>query len=64
MCPACLANAAAVVAGAGSTGGILVVLAGRFRKFFNTNRLGMFSKPKGAIGWQQARKESRNAGKG
>lgn len=37
MCPVCLASTAVMVAGAGSTGGILAVLFGRFRKFFNPN---------------------------
>jgi hypothetical protein len=32
MCPACIASTAAVVAGAGSTGGILAVCIGKFRK--------------------------------
>ena len=35
MCPACFASAAAVVAGAGSAGGILAVCLGKFRKFFS-----------------------------
>ena len=42
MCPVCIANAAAVVAGAGSTGGILAVCVGRFRKYFRANRFGLF----------------------
>jgi hypothetical protein len=32
MCPACIESAALVVAGAGSTGGILAVCMGKFRK--------------------------------
>jgi hypothetical protein len=32
MCPACIASTAAVVAGAGSTGGILALCIGKFRK--------------------------------
>jgi hypothetical protein len=32
MCPACIASMAAIVAGAGSTGGILAVYIGKFRK--------------------------------
>jgi hypothetical protein len=32
MCPACIASTAAVVAGAGSTGGILAACIGKFRK--------------------------------
>ena len=44
MCPACIASTAVMVAGAGSTGGILAVCIGKFRKFFRTNRLGLFQK--------------------
>jgi hypothetical protein len=32
MCPICIANAAVMVAGAGSTGGILAVCIGKLRK--------------------------------
>jgi hypothetical protein len=46
MCPACIASTAVMVAGAGSTGGILVVCIGKFRKFFRANRLGLFQKTK------------------
>ena len=35
MCPACIASTAIMVAGAGSTGGILAVCIGKFRKFFS-----------------------------
>jgi hypothetical protein len=40
MCPVCIANAAIMVAGAGSTGGVLAVFAGKLRKFFAANRPG------------------------
>ena len=46
MCPACIASTAVVVAGVGSTGGILGVFFGKFRKFFRANRLGLFQKTK------------------
>jgi len=46
MCPACIANAAVMVAGAGSTGGILAVCIGKFRKFLKVNRLGLDQKRK------------------
>jgi hypothetical protein len=46
MCPACIARTAVMVAGAGSAGGILAVCVGKFRKFFNVNRLGLFQKTK------------------
>jgi hypothetical protein len=46
MCPACIASAAMVAAGAGSTGGILAVCIGKFRKVFRTNGLGPLQKIK------------------
>jgi hypothetical protein len=46
MCPACIASTAVMVAGAGSTGGILAVCIGQFRKFFKANSLGLFQKTK------------------
>jgi hypothetical protein len=44
MCPGCIASAAAMAAGAGSTGGILAVCAGKFREFLRANGLGLFRK--------------------
>ena len=44
MCPACIASAAVIVAGAGSTGGILAVCTGKFRKFFRGNGSALFHK--------------------
>jgi hypothetical protein len=46
MCPVCIASAAAVAAGTGSTGGILAVCIGKFRKFLRANPLGLFQKTK------------------
>jgi len=46
MCPACIASAAVMVAGAGSTGGVLAVCIAKFRKFFRADRLGPFQKTK------------------
>lgn len=46
MCPVCIASTAVMVAGAGSTGGILAVCIGKFRKFFRADRLGLFSENK------------------
>jgi hypothetical protein len=46
MCPVCVANTAVMVAGAGSTGGILALCIGRFRKFFRANHFGLFQKAK------------------
>ena len=39
MCPVCIANTAVMVAGVGSTGGILAVCIAKFRDFFRVNRL-------------------------
>ena len=44
MCPACIATTTIMVAGAGSTGGILALCIGKFRKVFKVNRLGLFQK--------------------
>jgi hypothetical protein len=46
MCPACIASTAVMVAGAGSTGGILVVCISNFRKLFRATGLGLFQKTK------------------
>jgi len=46
MCPACIASAAVMAAGAGSTGGILAVCIGKFRKFFGANLFDLFQKTK------------------
>ena len=46
MCPACIASTAVMVAGVGSTGGILAVCIGKFRKLFKAKRLGLFQKIK------------------
>lgn len=44
MCPACIATTAAMIAGAGSTGGFLAACIAKFRKFFRANRLGQIQK--------------------
>ena len=41
MCPACIASTAVMVAGAGSTTGILA-----FRRFFRASNLSLFQKAK------------------
>ena len=46
MCPACIESAAVMVAGVGSTGGILAVCISKFRKFFSASGLGLFQKTK------------------
>jgi hypothetical protein len=44
MCPACIASTAVMVAGAGSTGGILAVCIGKFTRLFRAGRLGLLQK--------------------
>jgi hypothetical protein len=46
MCPACVASTAVIVAGVGSTGGILAVCIGKLRKFFRASRLFQKTKEK------------------
>jgi hypothetical protein len=46
MCPVCIASAAVMAAGAGSTGGVLAVCINKFRKFFRASGLGLFQKIK------------------
>jgi hypothetical protein len=46
MCPACIASTTVMVAGAGSTGGILALCIGKFRKFFRASSLGLCQKTK------------------
>jgi hypothetical protein len=53
-----------MVAGAGSTGGILAVCIGKLKKCFRASGLGLFQKNKGEMIWQQAKRETRNTGKG
>ena len=47
MCPACIASTAMMVAGAGSTGGILAMCIGKLRNFLRAICLGLFQKAKG-----------------
>jgi hypothetical protein len=46
MCPLCIASAALTAAGTVSTGGILAVYIGKFKKHFTANRLDLFHKAK------------------
>jgi hypothetical protein len=46
MCPACILSTAVMVAGAGSTGGILAVCIGKFRKVLRASGFGLFQKTK------------------
>jgi hypothetical protein len=43
MCPACITSAV-MVAGAASTGGILAVCIGKFKRFFRVSGLALFQK--------------------
>ena len=44
MCPVCITRTAVMVAGAGSTGGILAVCIGKFRGVFRANCFGLFQR--------------------
>lgn len=46
MCPACIANTAVVVAGVGSTGGILALCIGKLKNFFRVSELFQKAKEK------------------
>jgi hypothetical protein len=46
MCPACIASTAVMVAGVGSTGGIVAAYIGKVTKFFKTNCFSLFQKTK------------------
>ena len=46
MCPACISSTAVMVAAATSSGGILAVCIGKFRKVFRSSGLGLFQKTK------------------
>jgi hypothetical protein len=46
MCPVCIASAAVMAAGAGSTGGMLAVWGEKVREFFKAKGLGLFRKTK------------------
>jgi hypothetical protein len=46
MCPACIESTAVIVAGIGSTGGILAMSIGKFRKFFKSTVLSLVQKSK------------------
>ena len=46
MCPACIASAAAVIAGTGSAGGILALCIDKLRKLFGANPLSLFQRTK------------------
>lgn len=46
MCPACIANTAAVVAGVGSTGGVLAVCIGKVKNLFRANGRALLQKAK------------------
>ena len=54
MCPACIASAAIMVSGAGTTGGILAACLAKFMKCFQANGLKSVSNKQGGTKWQQA----------
>jgi hypothetical protein len=68
MCPVCIASAAAMAAGAGSTGGMLAICIAKlrkkfrkefrktFRKYFQRNDFGLFQKIKEKLAWQPGSK--------
>ena len=49
MCPACIASTAVMVAGAGSTGGILALCIGKLKKVFWRESSRSVSENKGEI---------------
>ena len=51
MCPACIESTVVMVAGVTSTGGVLALCIGKFRKFFHFS--GLFQKRKEKMTWQQ-----------
>jgi uncharacterized membrane protein len=54
MCPACIIGTAVVVATAGSSGGILALCIGKYRKFFIADGLNLFQGMREKIKWQRA----------
>ena len=44
MCPACIESTVLMVAGVGSTGGILALCIGKLRTFFRATGYGLFHK--------------------
>jgi hypothetical protein len=54
MCPACIASTVVMIAGAGSTGGVLALWIVKFRNAFRLNRLNLFRR--GEKRWQQAKR--------
>ena len=44
MCPACIASTAVMIAGVGSTGGILALCIGMFRSVFRVSSLSLIQK--------------------
>jgi hypothetical protein len=63
MCPGCIASTAAIVAGAGSTGGMLALCIAKCKEFFIMTRPDLAHRAKGETKWQQAQKKVRRTGK-
>jgi prephenate dehydrogenase len=62
MCPECIASTAVIIAGAGSTGGILAACLGKFRRFFRVYHRSV-SENKGEMNWQLTTEKTRSTGK-
>lgn len=60
MCPACIASAAVMIAGAGSTGAILAVCIAKFRRFCRSEWWRSVSENKGDMLCQQIKREARS----
>jgi hypothetical protein len=55
MCPLCIASTVVMIAGAGSTGGILAVCIGKVRNFVQGESPQSISENIGEIRWEQAK---------
>jgi len=64
MCPACIANTAAMVAGMSSAGGILAVCIDKFGKLFSVNGFVWFRKLKEKMICLKVTTETRRTRKG
>lgn len=60
MCPACIAVTTVIVAGAGSTDGILALSMGKLRKILKSESPRSNAKKKGELKWQRAKTKIRS----
>jgi hypothetical protein len=58
MCPACIASAAVIAAGAASAGGILAACITKFKTLFKASGLKSISHKQGEMRWQQATRKN------